>query len=146
MRCEGLGARPHPEQHEQSVDDIFALERGQLRPLGHRFDGYVEKSVRVRSTCLVQYDCNRYSVPAKYAGSPVSLRAYATRIVVVANDEIIAQHRRHFTKNISYFEPWHYVPLLEHKPGALRDGAPFVEWDLPVAMEKIKGLYIRAIG
>ena len=37
LRCNTLGARPHPEQQEQSVDDIFALERGQLRPLGHRF-------------------------------------------------------------------------------------------------------------
>jgi len=146
LRCNELGSRPHPEQKEQSIDAIFALERAELRPLGHGFDGYVEKAVRVRSTCLVQYDSNRYSVPARYAGCHVSLRAYADRIVLVADNKIIAKHKRAFTKNISYFEPWHYVPLLARKPGALRNGAPFVEWQLPVAMNMIKAHYMNIKG
>ena len=146
LRCNTLGARPHPEQKDQSVDALFALEQGQLRPLGRGFDGYVEKAVRVQSTCLVQYDCNRYSVPAQYAGSPVCVRAYASRIVVVSQNEVIAEHKRYFTKNISYFEPWHYVPLLERKPSALRDGAPFVAWDLPVSMAKIRARYREVKG
>ena len=58
----------------------------QLRPIGIGFDGYVEKAVRVRSTCLVQYDSNRYSVPAQYAGRHISLRAYAGRIVLASKD------------------------------------------------------------
>lgn len=29
-------------------------------------------------------------------------------------------------------DPWHYLPVLEKKLGSLRNGAPFVEWDLPV--------------
>jgi len=145
-RCNALGSRCHPEQKEQTIDEVFALERAELRPLGLGFDGYVEKAVRVRSTCLVQYDSNRYSVPARYAGCHVSLRAYANRIVLVSADEVIAVHKRHFTKNISYFEPWHYVPLLSRKPGALRDGAPFVEWQLPAAMNKIKARYMETKG
>jgi len=54
--------------------------------VGFGFDGYVEKAVRVRSTCLVQYDSNRYSVPARYAGCHISLRAYANRIVLLFGD------------------------------------------------------------
>ena len=65
---------------------------------------------------------------------------------MVAGNEIIAEHKRHFTRNISYFEPWHYVPLLDRKPGALRDGAPFVGWELPRAMEQIKDHYMRDKG
>jgi hypothetical protein len=80
----------------------------------------VEKTVRVRSTCLVQYDSNRYSVPSEFAGHKVSLRAYANKVVVVAEQKVIAKHKRRFTRNISYFEPWHYVRLLSQKPGALR--------------------------
>ncbi len=147
LRCNNdLGSKAHPEQKDQTVDALFEVERGELRPLGRSFDGYVEKAVPVRSTCLVQYDCNRYSVPAKYAGSNVSLRAYADRIVLVADQQIIAEHKRAFTKNISTFEPWHYVPLLERKPGALRDGAPFVKWQLPACMDKIKVLYMNVTG
>ncbi len=146
LRCNELGTRPHPEQKEQSIDEIFATERGKLRPLGRPFDGYVEKAVRVRSTCLVQYDNNRYSVPAKHAGSHVSLRAYASRIVVVADNKVIAEHERRFTRNKSYFEPWHYVPLLVQKPSALRNGAPFVTWQLPAAMNMIKTRYMETQG
>src|SRR3546814_2033437 len=34
--------------------------------------------------------------------------------------------------------PWHYVPVLARKPGALRNGAPFRDWALPAAMEKVR--------
>ena len=36
------------------------------------------------------------------------------------------------------YDPWHYVPVLARKPGALRNGAPFKDWVLPGAMEKIR--------
>ncbi len=137
LHCDELGKRTHPEQRERTIDEVFTEECAHLRPLGRAFDGYVEKRVRVRSTCLVQYDSNRYSVPARFAGKHVSLRAYADRIVVVAGQDMIARHMRRFTRNVSYFEPWHYVPLLERKPGALRDGAPFTNWQLPKAMQLI---------
>jgi transposase len=143
LRCEALANRLHPDQQDRTIAAVFADEQEELRPLGRAFDGYVEKTVRVRSTCLVQYDSNRYSVPSEHAGRHVSLRAYADRIVVVASNEIVADHKRHFTRNISYFEPWHYVPLLDRKPGALRDGAPFIDWELPKAMQQIKAHYMR---
>lgn len=146
LRCEELANRRHPDQQDRTIADVFADEKIVLRPLGRPFDGYVEKAVRVRSTCLVQYDSNRYSVPCEHAGCHVSLRAYADRIVVIADNEIIAEHKRNFTRNISYFEPWHYVPLLDRKPGALRDGAPFLDWKLPKAMEQIKDHYMRGCG
>ncbi len=133
LQCDALGSRRHPERQDHTVDTIFSEEKADLRPLGRAFDGYVEKTVRVRSTCLVQYDSNyyqtgdclqsprgRYRVPARFAGQRVSLRTYASRIVVVAGRDVIAEHIRRFTRNVSYFEPWHYVPLLERKPGALR--------------------------
>jgi hypothetical protein len=146
LRCHELGSRLHPDQKDQTIDCVFAREQAELRPLGQRFDGYVEKAVRARTTCLVQYDSNRYSIPAQYAGQHVSLRAYADRIVVVAAQKVIARHKRHFTKGVSYFEPWHYVPLLSRKPGALRDGAPFVKWKLPKAMGQIKDRYMETKG
>ncbi|KPQ06841.1 MAG: putative Transposase [Rhodobacteraceae bacterium HLUCCA12] len=146
LRCEELAARRHPDQQHRTIADVFADEKIVLRPLGRPFDGSVEKTVRVRSTCLVQHDSNRYSVPSEHAGRHVSLRAYADRIVVVVCNEIVAAHKRHFTRNISCFEPWHYVPLLDRKPGALRDGAPFVGWDLPEAMQQIKKHYMRDKG
>ena len=64
---------------------------------------------------------------------------------MVAGQNVIATHQRRFARNISYFEPWHYVPLLERKPGALRDGAPFVNWQLPASKAPEK-IYRRMSG
>ena len=36
------------------------------------------------------------------------------------------------------YNPWHYVPALERKPGALRNGAPFKDWNLPAAMTRLR--------
>jgi hypothetical protein len=36
------------------------------------------------------------------------------------------------------FDPWHYVPVLARKPGALRNGAPFKDWLLPGALERVR--------
>lgn len=144
--CVDLSARPHPDQKHRTIAKVFDEERVVLRPLGQGFDGYVERATRVRSTCLVQYDSNRYSVPSDYAGKAISLRAYANRIVVVANNNIIAEHKRCFARNVSVFEPWHYVSLLSRKPGALRNGAPFEQWQLPAAMTQIKDHYMTVTG
>ena len=36
------------------------------------------------------------------------------------------------------YDPWHYVPVLARKPGALRNGAPFKDWVLPPALERVR--------
>jgi len=145
-RCETLGEKAHPEQKSQTVNDIFKLEQVQLRPLGRAFDGYVEKTHRATSTCLIQYDSNHYSVPAAHAKKPLSVRAYARHIVIYDKQKEIAKHARCFDKHQYMFEPWHYVPLLKYKPGALRDGAPFKHWQLPESIETIKDQYLKRLG
>ncbi len=145
-RCEYLGSRIHPEYKDQKIVAVFEQERLALRPLGRSFDGYVEKAIQVASTCLVNYDSNRYSVPCAYAKQRISLRAYANRIVLVANRNVIATHQRSFQRNDHVFDPWHYVPLLKQKPGALRNGAPFAQWVLPPSMIVIKQHYLKRLG
>ena len=36
------------------------------------------------------------------------------------------------------YNPWHYLAVLERKPGALRNGAPFKRWELPEAMSEVR--------
>ena len=50
----------------------------------------------------------------------VSVRISADRVRVVAGDEQIADHARQFGRNQLICEPWHYLDVLETKPGALR--------------------------
>lgn len=141
--CEQLGQKSHPDEKDKTIEEVFKQEQLKLRALGRDFDGYVEKSIRVSSTCLVQYDTNYYSVPSEYAKQAVSLRIYAHQLVIVANRQIIAQHKRSFKKYQYWFEPWHYLSLLKQKPGALRNGAPFEHWSLPQSLVTIKKKYLK---
>ncbi len=78
----------------------------------------------VSKTLLVRFDHNKYSVDAKAAGRPVEVRAYADRIVIRQEGEIVGEHPRRFGRDGVVYDPRHYVPVLARKPGALRNGAP----------------------
>ena len=66
------------------------------------------------------------------------VRAYATRIVIRQDGEIVAEHARRFGREQTIYDPWHYLPVLARKPGALRNGAPFKDWALPPAIERVR--------
>ena len=72
------------------------------------------------------------------AGKPVQVRAYADRIVVWCNGQRVGEHRRVFGRDATLYNPLHYLPILARKPGALRNGAPFREWELPPALAQVK--------
>src|SRR3954469_4988680 len=94
--------------------------------------------MRATRTCLISHDRNRYSVDARAAGRSVLVRAYADRIVVLLGDEVVADHPRSFRREQVIYDPWHYLPVLVKKPGALRNGAPFKDWDLPAALAGVR--------
>jgi len=71
-------------------------------------------------------------------GKTVSLRAYANRLVMSMDGSEVGTHQRHFGRDKVIYDPWHYVAVLERKPGALRNGAPFKQWDLPEAMSEVR--------
>jgi hypothetical protein len=108
------------------------------------FDGYVERSARVSSTGLVSIGRNRYSVPCERAGQWVSSRLYPTRVEVIADDMRVASHDRLSDQGRVGYDWQHYIPLLERKPGAPRNGAPFA--DLPEAPQRLKHGLMRHVS
>jgi transposase len=137
-RCAELAGRVHPEQSSRTIADCFVQEQPLLQPITAVFNGYVESMRRVTSLCLIRIDRNRYSAPAHWANRVVSVRVTADRVFMVADNQIIADHSRCFGRDQLICDPWHYLPVLDKKPGALRHGAPFVQWDLPVAIRVIR--------
>jgi hypothetical protein len=130
-------SHPHPSLAGESVWHAYEAERPHLIPLQPRFDGYAERPVGVSPSILVRFDGNRYSVNGEQVGASVQMRVYAERIVIVSEGQVIGDHQRHFGRGKTIFDPWHYLPVLERKPGALRNGAPFKHWDLPQALGRI---------
>jgi hypothetical protein len=131
-------AHPHPELPGQTVWEVFEAERPSLVPYVGPFDGFHAVPASVSKTCLVRFDNNRYSVDAKAVGRPVEIRAYAERVEFWQDGQVVGQHTRAFGRNKAVYDPLHYIPVLARKPGALRNGAPFKEWDLPSAMRRVQ--------
>jgi transposase len=121
-------AHPHPERLEQTVWEVFEEERPNLVPYRGQFDGFHALPASVSKTCLVRFDNNKYSVNASAVGRPVEIHAYADRIVIRQDGRAVAEHARHHGRGETIYDPWHYVPVLARKPGALRNGAPFKDW------------------
>jgi transposase len=128
----------HPELTEQTIWEVFEAERPKLVRYTGRFDGFHSVPAAVSKTCLVRFDSNKYSVAANAVGRPVEVHAYADRIVIRQDGRIVAEHPRSFGRGETIYDPWHYVPVLARKPGALRNGAPFKDWVLPAAMERVR--------
>jgi len=87
---------------------------------------------------------NRYSVPCELVGQMVSTRLYPRRVKVVAGDLIVADHERLTDKNKTRYDWRHYIPLVQRKPGALRNGAPFAE--LPETLQRLRRALLREPG
>ena len=129
---------PHPTFKDRTTWQVFEDERPSL--IGYRglFDGFHAVPASVSKTCLVRFDSNKYSVAARAVGRPVEVHAYAERIVIRQDGEIVGEHARRFGRDQTFYDPWHYVPVLARKPGALRNGAPFKDWALPGALGRVR--------
>jgi transposase len=131
-------AHQHPEIAERTIWQAFEAERPQLVPISGAFDGFHAIQASVSKTCLVRFDNNKYSVTSRAVGRPVEIQAYADRIVIRQDGAVVGEHRRCFGRGETIYDPWHYVPVLARKPGALRNGAPFKDWLLPASLERVR--------
>lgn len=134
QRCRALWTElQHPEYKGFTIAEMLEQERTALMPCPPPFDGYVEKLSRVSSTGLVSVDRNRYSAPCELVGQWLSCRLYPGQIVIVAGDAVVATHARLSDRDHVQYDWQHYLPLVERKPGALRNGAPFATMPEPLA-------------
>ncbi len=115
----------HPDWPELTVADVWQDERTRLMALPRPFDGYVEQPARVTATALIHFQRNRYSVPCEWVNSVVSLRAYPEFLRVVSVHGEVVDLVRSFERDQTFYDWQHYIGLIERKPGALRNGAPF---------------------
>jgi hypothetical protein len=127
----------HPEFKDKSVWEVYEEEKPYLRKQEERFSGYTTDERRADSQCIVRFDGNHYSVPCEYAGKNVTVRIFADRVALAIDGRKIAEHERSFEKGRYILDPMHYLSLLDRKPGALRNGRPFLDWELPVSIRMV---------
>lgn len=138
----------NPDQPQRTLAEVWQDEQPHLMPMPSPFDGFVEQTKRVTPTCLIHVERNRYSVPASFANRPVSVRLYHDRVVAVAEDKVIAEHARVYSRSHNggktVFDWRHYLSAVQRKPGAMRNGAPFKS--LPDGFRKLQAILLPREG
>jgi transposase len=124
-----------------TIKDRLAEDLASAVPLpGHRFDPCVIKpAVAVDKYQSVAFDCNRYSVPRRYAFEMVTVKGYVDRVVIVAKGQVVATHERSLAKQTMVLDPLHFLAALDRKPGALDHAPVFRDWKLPACFAGIRG-------
>jgi transposase len=95
-----------------------AEERPHLLPLHEPYDTDEVRSVVVRPSCRVPFDGNRYSVPWRLVGKPLTLRADAETVSCWYDTHPVARHDRCWRRGVEVVNPAHAAGLLATKPGA----------------------------
>ena len=98
------------------------------------------------SLSLVRYRTNDYSVPVAYGYRDVLVRGYVDEVVISCGTEVIASHPRSYERDDFVYDPIHYLPLLERKPGALDQAAPLQGWALPEEFGTLRRLLESRMG
>jgi transposase len=105
--------RPHPEQRDQTVAQVFAQEQARLLPLpAHPFETALMRPVVSGKLAYVRFDRNSYSIPHTHVRRPLTLLASATTVRVVEGAEEIARHGRSYDSGATIEDPTHLDRLL----------------------------------
>lgn len=112
-----------------TIGEVWEEERPYLRPLPpFDYDCCEVTTVRLTPYSQAIFATNRYSVPVRRARREVTVKAYPFHIDILDRDQLIARHPRCYEREQDIFDPLHYLPLLEQRPGAFDYAAPMRRW------------------
>ena len=133
--------------HTETIGQRMERDLDALLPLPPvAYDACDKQASRVSSLSLVRYRTNDYSVPVAYGYRDVLVRGYVDEVVISCGTEVIASHPRSYERDDFVYDPIHYLPLLERKPGALDQAAPLQGWTLPEEFGTLRRLLESRIG
>ena len=133
--------------HRETIGERLERDLEALLPLpAVPYDASDKHLTRVTSLSLVRYRTNDYSVPVAYGHREVLVRGYVHEVVISCGSEVIARHRRSYQRDDFIFDPLHYLPLLEHKTGALDQAAPLAGWELPEEFAVLRRVLESRLG
>jgi len=98
----------------------FEREKMSLRELpAAPFKAAISRHVVANRLSLISFDCNRYSVPSKYAGATLRLDAHWDRLELFFSQTLACSHKRCYSRGETIMDIFHYLPALERKPRAV---------------------------
>jgi transposase len=122
------------------IGEAWDLERPTLLSLPVKdYKCCVTRPVCLTPYSQVEFETNRYSVPTSKGYPNLVLKAYPFRVDILYLDDTIASHARCYDHEQDIFNPLHYLPLLEQRPGAFQHAKPVRRWreTWPPAYERL---------
>lgn len=136
---EVANVRVHGTTRERPIDRLVR-ERPYFLPLpAEREEPHQDLSRKVGADFCVAVDTNRYSVPPRHAGRPATVRAYADRLELLVDGQVVAAHVRRHGKHGRYVLPEHESEFRKHSHSRVLLEQAFVRMG-PVAEEYYEGL------
>ena len=124
--------------HSTTVGERLALEQPLLGPLPPTpFLACTRHRVRVTQQQLVTFAGRQYSVPLRWVGQWLTLRAFAWEIQVWSSTSCVARHQRAFGPGDPVTDFWHYLPVLQRKPGAFDQAIPVRQASFPTEVQAL---------
>jgi transposase len=71
--------------------------------------------IRATSQFRITLDTNRYSVPAEYAGTRMTMKSYPDRVCIYHDNTLIARHTRSYDRHQDIEDPDHPKALLQKR-------------------------------
>jgi hypothetical protein len=112
-----------------TIGEAWRLEQPSLQPLPERdLPCGVTRPATLTPYRQVIFETNRYSVPADTPYAQLVIKAYPFRVDILHLDRVLASHPRGYGREQDIFDPLHYLPLLEQRPGAFEYAKPIRRW------------------
>jgi transposase len=113
----------------ETIGQMGERERPLLRRLPpYDYDCCVTTSAHLNGYSMITFETNRYSAPVNRARREVIVKAYPFHLDILDGTTLLARHRRSYEREQDLFEPLHYLPLLEQRPGAFDYARPMRQW------------------
>ncbi|NTZ16431.1 IS21 family transposase [Paenibacillus sp. JMULE4] len=137
--CERSAQQKKVPYTQETIHEQWLKEKQALHPLPTTdYEACRTAECRVSKISTVTFDRSQYSVPCDYVGQQVWVKGFVDQVIVVAQNQVIAEHRRVYEDGGIHLKLDHYLEALLRKPRAVRDARAMQTADVP---QELRGFH-----
>jgi len=121
--------------HRETIGERFAHEQPQLRPLPSVLPTpCVRRIARINKFAEAICETNRYSVPTRWAHRDAVLEIFESRLRIVVDEQVVAEHKRCTGKHQTMLDVRHAIELLAFKHRSVERAEIIAQSRLPAPL------------
>lgn len=145
--CEHVSEKERVPHTNKTVNQVWEEEKERLLPLPLKpFEACKLRESTVSKTSTVTFDTNHYSVPCTYAGKKVWIKGFVDRMIIVAQNQMIAEHPRSYDRHQMVLQLDHYLEAFLRKPRAVHDARVMQTAEIPDSVRRFHRLMHQRNG